>query len=229
MKNLMLAGLDAQTVTQLRNALNKPYRIHHCTCGSEVLSDFSALLPELLVVDLTMPGCDTVGLLRAVQARGSQTQALVTTCAYHEQIESQLSMVDTAFLLIQPFDGTTIVERLMQLEQLLPELSVSDRADEILRDLGLDCNSIGFPYLQTAISYKYAHPQCLYTADLCVHVAKCHGTTAASADKAMIRCIQKARRRMDPVLWSVYLGDGAASITCAQFIAAVARYIASVE
>ena len=229
MKNLMLAGLDREMADQLHSILGQQYRIHHCTSGPEVQFEFTALLPELLVVDLTMPGCDTIGLLRAVQARCGQTQALVIAYAWHDHIQTQLSMVNTAFLLIRPITAATIAERILQLEQILPEISARDRADEILRDMGLDSHSAGFSCLCAAIGYKYDHPDCLYTGELCISVAKRCGGTGPSVDKAMTRCIRKAARRMDPALWSVYLGSAADTISCAQFIRAIAQYIKSVE
>lgn len=225
MKDLMLAGLESALDLQLHELLGEQYHIHTCTCGTEVLHEFMALLPELLVIDLSMPGCDTVGLLRAVQARGGQTQALVIAYAYHEQLCAQLYMVDTVFLLIRPITADTITERLLQMEQLLPTAPTRSRADEILRDLGLDSHSAGFSCLRAAIDYKFHHPDCLYTGELCVYVAKQCGGTASSVDKAMSRCIHKATRRMDPVLWAIYMGDITERISCAQFIQAIVNYI----
>ena len=225
MKKLMLAGLDQTLVDQLYTNLEERYVLHYCNCGAEVLSEFTTFLPELLVVDLTMPDCDTVGILQAVQARGGQTQALVIAYAYHEQLCAQLYMVDTVFLLIRPFTAVTITERLLQMEQLLPTAPTRSRADEILRDLGLDSHSAGFSCLRSAIDYKLHHPDCLYTGELCVYVAKQSGGTASSVDKAMSRCIHKATRRMDPVLWAIYMGDITERISCAQFIQAIVNYI----
>ena len=223
MKNLMLAGLDACICEQLSQLLSEKYRLHICSCGPDVLLEYSALLPELLVIDLNMAGCDTVGLLRAVQARNGGTQVLATACSYLGPIRELLSMLDTAFLLIPPLDVGTIATRLLQLEQLLPESNMN--AEELLLGLGLDRHSAGFSCLCKAISYKCDHPQCLYTSDLCVHVANSCGCSAPSVDKSMIRCIRKAWRRRDPVLWSHYLGSDPSNITCAQFITALAAYI----
>jgi len=133
--------------------------------------------------------------------------------------------VDTAFLKIHPLNTSAIVTRLQQLEQLLPETAIRENPEEILEHLGLDCHSIGFPCLCNAIIYKCDHPQCLYTQDLCVHVADSCGGTAPSVDKAMTRCIRKAWRRRDPTLWSHYLGGDPADITCAQFIHTLSAYI----
>ncbi len=224
MINLMLAGLTPELIHQLHDLLPERYRLHICTYGPDVLSEYIALLPELLVIDLTMPGCDTAGLLRAVQTRNGQTQVLATACSYHSHFSQLLSMLDAAFLLIHPFDATTITKRLLQLEQLLPEAGAVS-IDELLLDMGLDSHCVGFPCLCAAIRYKYDHPSCLYTDDLCVHVAKCRGGTALSVDKAMIHCIRKAWRRRDPVLWAHYLGSNPTAITNAHFITALARYI----
>ena len=228
MKKLMLAGLDPELVTQLQAQLNTQYNIHCCNYGPDVVDEYLALLPELIVIDLSMPGCDTVSLLRSIQARGGQTQVLATACSYHSHIREQLSMLDAAFLLIRPFASKTIVKRLRQLEQLLPDTDdhlLSGMADEILQNMGLDSHSAGFPCLCSAILYKYHNPNCLFSSDLCVHVAKSCGGTASSVDKAMIRCIRKAQRRKDPVLWTHYLGSDHADITNTQFISALVHYI----
>lgn len=223
MKNLMLAGLDPCICEQLSLLLSKKYRVHVCSYGPEVLLEYSALLPELLVIDLNMGGCDTVGLLRSVQARNGGTQVLATACSYQSPIRDLLSMLDTAFLLIPPLDADTIAARLLQLERLLPHPCAD--AEELLLELGLDCHCAGFPLLCNAITYKCDHPQCLYTQDLCVHVANSYSGTAPSVDKAMTRCIRKAWRRRDPVLWAHYLGSNPTDITCAQFLNALSAYI----
>lgn len=223
MINLMLAGLSAEIVPQLQALLPGRYRLHICSCGPEVLYEYTALQPELLVIDLCMAGCDTVGLLRVVQARGGQTQVLALAYSYHEHLKELLSMVDTAFLLIHPFTAETVVTRLLQLERLLPETGAD--TDALLQELGLDSHAVGFPCLCVAISYKCDHPDCLYYNDLCVYVAKRRGGTSLSVDKAMIRCIRKAWRRRDPVLWAQYLGGDHNEITNAQFITAIARHI----
>ena len=219
----MLAGLDTHICEQLSQLLSEKYRVHICNYGPEVLLEYSALLPELLVIDLNMGGCDTVGLLRAVQARNGGTQVLATACSYLGPIRALLSMLDTAFLLIPPLDAGIIATRLLQLERFLPESNID--AEELLLGLGLDRHSAGFPCLCKAISYKCDHPQCLYINDLCIHIADSCGGTAPSVDKSMTRCIRKAWRRRDPALWSYYLGSAPAEITCAQFIGALATYI----
>ena len=132
-------------------------------------------------------------------------------------------MVDAAFLLIQPFTAETMATRLLQLEKLLPHQNADP--DEILQELGLDSHAVGFSCLCVAINYKCAHPDCLYYNDLCVHLANSRSATPLSVDKAMIRCIRKAWRRRDPILWAHYLGSDPTDITNAQFISAVAKYI----
>lgn len=223
MINVMFAGQFTELVPQLQTLLPERYRLHLCMNGPEVLAEFWALQPELLVIDLTMPGCDTVGLLRAVQTRCGHTQVLAATCSYNAHINDLLSMVDTAFLLIQPFAAETVATRLLQLEHLLPESGVD--VDEIMQELGLDSHAAGFPCLCAAIGYKLEYPDCLYYNDLCVYVANCRGGTPLSVDKAMIRCIRKAWRRRDPILWAHYLGADLVDITNAQFIKAIASYI----
>ena len=222
MRKLLYAGQDCPIIFDLQKRLDGQYGIHVCVSGPDAIEDFLTFLPDVLVADMNFPGCDTVGLLRAARSRGGQTKIIILTAGH---IRDPLMHIGPDRILVQPATAEDIAVAI----EACGTVTLQDRVDGLLQQLGLECGSDGFVCLRDGILYKHSHPDCLFTTDLCVYVAKKNNTTAQSADKAMSRCLQKVWKDRNVTLWSRYFPDAVKAVTCNAFIGGICAYLQQEE
>ena len=228
MRKLFVVCCDQDFISGVHPVLQEEYMLYCCSDGAAAMEDYLTFAPDLLAIDLHTPGCDINGILRAAQLRGGQTQILALTYGYDDQSAELLSIFGISQLLILPAPAAAVLHRLHQIEKLIPKESdklLSSRIDDILQDLGLDSHNVGFACLREALLYKYHNRDCLFSSDLCVHVAHRCGGNAASVSKAMSRCIQKNWRRRNTLIWTFYFGENPESVSAAAFLNAIIRHL----
>lgn len=221
MGRILYVGQDRQILSALRSG---QHCLHVCRSGPEVTEDFAAFLPDVLIVDTAFPGCDTAGLLRTARTRGGQTKVLILAEHGGGHIRQLLRHIGPDAVLLQSASAGQVLAALEAFEAeeaAAPETQLAG----LLPHLGLDCGGEGFGFLRDSILYKYENPNCLFTADLCVHVAKKHNATVQSVNKTMSRCIRRAWKNRNPLLWESYFPGSADLATCNAFITAVANYL----
>ena len=221
MQRILYAGQESDILCSLQNEQNC---LHVCYSGLEATTDFLAFLPDILIIDTNFPGCDTAGLLHTARTRGRQTKVLILSAHRCVAIRELLRHIGLDAVLLQSASAQEVlaaVETFQTEGAATPETQI----DGLLPQLGFDCGGDGFAFLRNSILYKYANPNCLFTTDLCVHVAKIHNTTAQSVNKAMSRCIRRVWKSRNPVLWESCFPNIADLSTCNAFITAVADYL----
>lgn len=224
MRRVLLTDCAPQTLEELVPMLESRYDVRTCCSGQDVLEEYLTFRPELVVLDLMLPGCDTVGLLRAIRAQSAETKVLATSCGVNDSITEILEQTQVPFLMVKPIENRVVAARLGDLERLLDRTgahSLPERADSILQELGLERNRVGFACLREAALYLYDHPDCLFTDELYPYVAKVCNGTAQSVERAMKRCVESGWRRRRKPVWNYYISDTAQCPPNHQFLNAL--------
>jgi DNA-binding response OmpR family regulator len=106
---ILLQGLD-------RALSASGYQVATASSGEEVLAmlDGAAIAPDLLLLDVMMPGLDGFGVLRTLQAhpRGRNLPVLMITAATDEALRATAKQEGAADLLIKPFRLGELLERI---------------------------------------------------------------------------------------------------------------------
>ena len=78
--NLLLIEDDASMQTALRRALSRRgMEVHACTDGRLALAHWTAVQPDVVVLDLSLPGLDGLQILEQARRQGLTTPVLILT------------------------------------------------------------------------------------------------------------------------------------------------------
>lgn len=110
---------DIQTIARMALQDVGGFELQICTTGVEALEVAESFAPDLLILDVMLPGMDgptTLGELRKKPALG-RTPALFMTAKVQPQELAQLRELGAADVITKPFDPMTLAETVRQIWQ----------------------------------------------------------------------------------------------------------------
>ena len=114
MKRVLLAEDDPDTATAIRATLEErlPVTVDHVTNGALVLDQISATRPDLVILDVSMPGLngiDVFDLLRGSAAFIDVPVLFLT--AQPDRAEQAFARFGVSDVMAKPFDSDALVRR----------------------------------------------------------------------------------------------------------------------
>jgi len=140
---LLVADDDQALRAALERALRfEGYAVALAADGDEVISQVRAHPPDLVVLDLAMPGTGGVEACRRLRAEGNHVPVLMLTA--RDGVSARVAGLDAGAddYLVKPF---ALQELLARLRALLLEL---ERLYNHVADIGALCNDVGFGLAQ---------------------------------------------------------------------------------
>ncbi|MGB4431884.1 MAG: sporulation transcription factor Spo0A [Limnochordia bacterium] len=134
--------------------------------GEQALKEIQRLEPDLVLLDITMPYLDGLGVLEALKTMqlGKEPKVFVITAFGSDRLLSRLLALGADYFLVKPFRLEILVERLREFsaasanmildEEALaqePPLSVDQKVTQILHKMGVPPHLKGFAYLRDAV------------------------------------------------------------------------------
>ena len=217
MRRILFVDRTADYYESLLPELAERYDSRLCCNGQELLQELIAFRPELLVMDMSIPNCDPIGLLRVAQAMDICPQVLAVCCSRTDLLAHEL----VTFMMVKPFEREELLKRIRNMEQLLI-INRQERlyilAGQIMQELGLKQSRVGFACLQDAALYLSDHQDCLFADELYPYIAKLRQGSAQSVEKAMSRSIEHAWKVRNHNVWQYYFGDSDRCPTNVRFL-----------
>ncbi len=206
---MIIADPSEDFRTALSDALMGRYSIELCQNGFDTLNAMRTFLPDILVLDLMIPGMDGISLLQEASDSGLQPMALVTTRYVSDYILDALERLGVAYLMTKPCDIKSTVNRISDMSQRLqdtfsihpdPRATVSG----ILLSLNIPTKLHGYGYLREAIVLKAADPRQSVTKELYPAVAEHCGGNAAQVERSIRGAISAGWQHQDELSWRQY-------------------------
>ena len=214
MRRVLLTDEYQEILDDLAQALGNHFELYCCQPGphlTQVIADFR---PELMVLDLSMPGYDPIELLRAVKHRDIR---IVATClGISDHLVEILDEIGVRWLISKPLISGTVAAHLLELELELdgcPDKAMRSAVYAVLLRAGVSLGRSAFRPLAESILFAVRNPSCSMTDQLYPHVARLCGTTTGSVDITMRRGIELAFRCRTPYEWR-QLFDSTAAEKC---------------
>lgn len=192
--------------------------------GVEVLDKIDKLHPDVVLMDLFMPGLDGIGVINAVQRNGSQKKPIfiIMSSFDNPMLEREVMNVGASYFILRPFSVRDICERILQIQgsnvsathktipsaPKAPAPALELQITEILHQIGVPAHIKGYHYLRDSIMMSVENPDIInaVTKQLYPSVAKCYQTTSSRVERAIRHAIEVAWDRGDVDVLNSYFG-----------------------
>ena len=194
---LLIADGNEEFRRALAAELQGAYHVRCCDDGKEALSLLRSFAPDVLVLDLMLPGLDGISLLQLLFASGIRPLVLATTKLYNDYVVDATAKLGVEYLMIKPCDIRAVVGRVKDLSNSLskPSLSAPDRrthVSNLLVSLGVSTKLRGYSYLREPVLYMADNPMASVTKELYPAVARRFGCSSSQVERAIRNAIQGA-------------------------------------
>ena len=231
----MLKLLIADSGEGFRQALSEQlrgvYRIRVCREGNETLETMLDFKPDLVVLDMMLPGIDGITILQEAQSRGLKPTVLATTKYANDFLVAAATRLDVAYMMVKPCDIRVTVRRLQELAEyaerpaaVRPDLRTA--VSNVLLDLGISTKLRGYAYLREAILEFIAAPGQSVTKELYPTVGKLCDANKNQVERSIRSAIAKAWENRAEAVWRLYFqsagGEKPERPSNAVFISAIA-------
>lgn len=239
MKKLLIADAGEEFRLALQEYLQESYLIKVCRDGNEALQTMESFKPDVMILDLLLPGVDGVTLLQRAEERGFHTTVLAMTRFCSDYLMDAMERLDVGYVMMKPCEVRAVAERLADLltEQkdescAVTQPDISTVVDNALRELSFQTHPRGYMCLREAVLATLCEPNQQVTKTLYPTVGKVCSGNGKQVEQAIRRAIKQAWLYRDEEVWNRYFaarsGDKITKCpTNKVFIMGVARYIAA--
>ena len=215
-KRLLIADASEDFRMALQEYLQDSYVIRCCWEGNEVLQTLESFEPDVMIINVMLPGVDGVTVLQRAEARGLRTTVMAIIRFQSEYLLDALERLNVGYVLTKPCDLSAIAARL---EDMLTEKQERDEAvtkpdvrtlvDNALRELSFQPASHGYPAVREAILEAIRQPDQQVTKTLYPAVGLICGGNGEQVEHAIRRMITRAWAYREQEVWNQYFGLGA--------------------
>ena len=201
--------------------------------GSEALHQITKEQPDLLVMDIMLPGLDGFGLLRQLQNNRQHIPHVIVLSAFcAERTIAEAMELGVSYFLPKPCSAESLLEHMRHAcreEGKTPALPLLEsRVTAVIHEIGVPAHIKGYQYLREAIMIAVNDMDVInaVTKVLYPEVAKRFGTTPSRVERAIRHAIEVAWDRGDLETLQKYFGYTVNSTkgkpTNSEFIAMIA-------
>ena len=206
---LIIADSSEELRQSLYNDLCSSYCITLCDNGQRTLELIRSLRPEILVVDLMLPGLDGITLLHRMQEEGFRPAVITTSFFYSPYTAGALRQLQVDYMMQKPCDPAAIVDRVDDLAAQLhpmpiPQIDLSAKVSAILLEMGFTPRKDGFRFLQIAVPRYLEDPAQSITKELYVDIGARYGKSGQQVERSIRGAIECAFKAGDPAVWAQY-------------------------
>ena len=213
--------------------------------GAEALALAETQQPDVLLLDLVLPGLDGMAVLQQLSERGLRPVTIIVSAFYNEKMITGCAALGAYYFVPKPCDVDALLSRIRlgvsaegaPLPAILPPAEGGADADlestvtEVIHEIGVPAHIKGYQYLREAIILTIRDMDVInaVTKVLYPAVAKKFGTTPSRVERAIRHAIEVAWDRGDIETLQKYFGYTVSSIkgkpTNSECIAMIADHL----
>ncbi len=205
MKKILIVMESALQTEQLVQQLSSLYHVVSCSDGNDGVEAVKEFNPDVLVLDLMLPGMDGVSLLEHSWNGGFRPKVIAMASYISDYIITKLERMNVSCLLRGPCETSQLVVRIMDVA-CGQEESIDGGRDtaNILASLGFKINTSGCRITQLALECFARNPNQKVTTQLYPAVAAACNGTVTQVEKAIRDSIESAWKDRNEVVWRMY-------------------------
>ena len=235
-RTVLLADTSTEFRILLREAMERTgeFLVEIAQTGDEVLDKVQEQEPDILIMDVILPGLDGLSALRELQELGYAPMTILTSAFVSDQTLTEATELGAAYFLPKPFRMETLLDRMRNLFREKPKAtrpSLKARVTHMLHDAGMPANISGYQYLREAIMMAVDDKDVMraITKVLYPQVARKFHSTSSRVERAIRHAIELAWERGDEETLRKFFGytisNARGKPTNAEFIALFADKI----
>ena len=210
MLKLLIADGSEGFTDALCEQLADVFDISQCTDGREVIPLLYNISPDILLLDLMLPGCDGLTILESVCAMDKRPVILVVSRIFGFYVQDSMERLGVSYAMQKPCDVNAVSNRLKELarypkSQLLPIAEEEEIICGMLRALGFSSKHMGYRCLAEAIRLIASNPNQLYTKELYPAVGEIVGCNWRQVERDIRTAISLAWENRNVFVWQEFI------------------------
>lgn len=231
-RKLLIAEGTEEFRLALADALSAVYQVRTCRDGREAMELLRSFNPDMMVLDLMLPGLDGISILQRATEEGIRPQVLATTRFHNDYVSEAMIRFRVDYLMMKPCDVVATVDRIADLSHRISQPAPAQpdarsQVSNVLISLGVATKLHGFLYLREAILLAAEKPGQSITKELYPQVAVRCGCDASHVERCARSAIGTAWKKRNEEAWKRYFQPGEDGTirrpTNGEFITAIAE------
>lgn len=216
MRMLIADGTEEFRIA-LADMLRGVYQVRTCGSGDQAQALIHSFKPEVMVLDLMLPGLDGISLLQWAIDTGCRPIVLATTRFTSDYVLESANRLGVGYLMIKPCDIRATAARVGDLTTRIhppvPEhMSARTQVSNLLTVMGVSTKLRGYGYLREAVLLMSRDPGQSITKILYPEVARVCGCEAFHVERSIRSAIAAAWENRDEQIWRLYFQPDATGI-----------------
>lgn len=213
MRKILIAARSETFCAALADKAVRRFETEICHDGDQTLQLAFSGKPDLLVLDMELPGRDGINILGTLRAGGSHIPVVVlTSCPQSTYLSQMAARFHVACVIAKPCTAAAVLRNLCEIFACLDNeektVDLNHMVDLMLQDLNFNQQMCGYICLIEAIKLYNADPSQQITKTLYPGVAKICGGSSKRVEHAMRTCISDAWKRRNDDIWKLYFLPG---------------------
>ena len=213
MRKLLIADTTEEFRLALAEELKDDCQVKTCGDGHEALDLLQSFRPDVLVIDLLLPGVDGLTVLQRAAGMSRPPVMLAVTRYASDYILDVVAKLGVGYVMRKPCDLKAVAARLADLtdrQEPPAVMQIDDRTavTNLLLRLGFSTKLRGYTCLREALLISMENPGQSVTKILYPAVAEVCGGNRLQVEHAIRSAIHSAWLRRDERVWSHYFQSG---------------------
>lgn len=225
--NLLIADSSRDFTCALAESLQNRYHVHCCGDGKDAIHLLLTTRPEILVLDLMLPGLDGISLLQIAAQEGICPKVLASTTLYSDYIVQTAQELGVGYLLRKPCDVQATVMRIDDLHHRLHARTTAadshNQLGDLLQSLSMLAKHNGYHYVRECIVLAAQNPGQSVTKELYPAVAEIFGTEAPHVEHSIRTALSYGWKHRNSEVWEEYFPAATRCPSNGVFIARMAE------
>jgi len=224
-RKILIADPSEEIRAALECELCSEFQVLTCASGPEALEILQSRCPDLLILELELPGLDGIGLLRKLVPLSQRPKTLVYANAASGYINSVLQTLAIDYAMRKPTPVQIVAERIREMLEPPAEAPLNAAAADILIYLSIPYGTQGARNLIAALTSLALYRDQSLSKELYPQVAAINRVTAASVEKSIRDSIHSGWARGDRSRWQRYFPGITQCPSNREFLYRIAEYL----
>jgi len=210
---VLIADADTVFGEALGQVLSAAYHVRSCADGVQTLEQLRSFLPDVLVLDLMLPGMDGLTLLQKCSQQGWTPMVLATSRYVSDYVLNAVQQRGVGYFMIKPCSTEAVLCRIADMVGgLRPTLFSAPeprhQVSSALLQMGFSTKHRGYDYLREAVLLMAEDPRQSVTKELYPAVGAQCGANASQVERSIRTAIRVAWNHRPKQIWNVYFPEG---------------------